>query len=197
MLERSRSENEGGAPSDLDNSHLAGHGSTGPDRPGRIWTGWFTPRLPVHLLERDVVVDSNGVSERRIDLLGGGTRTWKLRPRTPSAAKQAQLQGYYQDLQDSIGKHGFLTPILVWRAPDHKFYLRYGASRVLVANRMGLETIPAIVCDYSAPPGNAATPCNSPLEVMMAFGPPASVGWLEVSHERIDAHHLEPRYPSA
>jgi hypothetical protein len=53
------------------------------------------------------------------------------------------------------------------------------------------------VCDYAAEGDQgAARPIKTPLEVLMAFGPPESVGWLEVSHERIDAHHLEPSYPS-
>lgn len=180
----------------INNSHLAGPRPVGQSTP-RLWTGWYAPRLPLHLLESDVVVDSNAQRQRVIELRGGGKRTWGLRDLTPAQHKQDQLRDYYASLEESVKSQGVLTPLLVWRSPDLKFYLRYGASRVHVARRLGLDTIPAVICDYSEPKGNAATPCNDPLSVMMAFGPPASVGWLEVSHERIDAHHIEPRYPTS
>ncbi len=175
----------------IDNSHLAGP-STG-SLP-RLWSGWYSPRFPLSCLEADVVVDSNFERSVSIELLGGGRRTWGLRPLTPADYKLDQLRDHYQGLEESVQKVGVLTPILVWRSPNLKFYLRYGASRVHVARKLNLGSIPAVVCDYSKPAGSAATRCDTPLEVLSAFGPPASVGWLEVSHERIDAHHLEPRF---
>ncbi len=177
--------------SQIDNGHLAGPGPHGP----RVWDGWFHPKFPLAWLEPDLVVDGPSERDIRIDLPRGGSRTWRLRARTPTDSKQTQLHGHYSALETSILQHGVLTPVLLWRSPASKFYLRYGQSRVLVAARLGLNTIPAVICDYSAPPGVPARPLVTPLEVLSAFGPPASVGWLEVSHERIDAHHIEPNYP--
>jgi hypothetical protein len=180
----------------IDTSHLAGQGTTGPGHAGRLWTGWATGSFPLAWLEPYVVTDSNGVSELPVNLRCGAKRTWHLRHLTPSAPKREQLRGYYDELKSSVDRHGILTPVLIWRSPDSKFYLRYGASRVHVARELGLTSIPAVICDYAADSDQGARKAlRTPLEVLMAFGPPAQVGWLEVSHERIDAHHLEPKYP--
>lgn len=179
------------------NGYLAGQGSTDPTGvKQRLWSGWTTPRFPLAWLEPYVVVDSNGISDLPIELRSGGRRTWHLRHLTPAAPKRDQLRDYYDGLRRSIDRSGVLTPILVWRSPDSKFYLRYGASRVHVARELGLQHIPAVVCDYAAEGDQGAQKAlRTPLDVLVAFGPPAQVGWLEVSHERIDAHHLEPSYP--
>lgn len=188
----------GGYEKAIDNAHLVG-----PDGRKRLWWAYRDPYFPLDRLEPHVVVDSNGISERTISLPGGGTRTWKLRHLEPSAQKQDQLAPFYKELRRSINNHGVRVPILVWQSPDGLFYLRYGASRVKTTRDLAKElgvakgVIPAVVCSYTAPTGDhwckkAGTWLERPKDVLAAFGDLAAVGWLEVSFERIDAHHLEP-----
>ena len=185
----------------IENGHLAGPPAiSAEDRArrygSRLWTGWFHPKFPISGIEPECVVDSNGARSESVKLPSGGTRTWHYRPLEPAQWKKDQLEGFYKELRRSINNHGVMVAVLLWRHPENgKFYVRYGASRIHVAKDLGMKEIPVVVCDYfdHREPFRAL---KTPAEVLGAFGPPAQVGWLEVSHERIDAHHLEPSYPS-
>jgi hypothetical protein len=192
----------GGAPAGLRNDHLAGRRF--PEDPQRLWWAYRDPFFPLDRLEPFVVVDSNGQRERTFVLPAGGQRTWKLRDLNPSAQKQAELRSFYQELSESIQREGVRLPILVWQAPSGEYFLRYGASRVKVARDLNMVGIPAVVCSFRERPANdhfcpsgsrlLAKILEDPVAVMKAFGPLRYAGWLEVSFERIDAHHLEPQF---
>lgn len=176
-----------GYPENLDNAHLVG-----PDGRPRLWWAYRDDDFPLCALEPYVVVDGNPQHTRRISLPGGGVREWKLRDLSPSAQKQEGLRGFYQELRESITQYGIKVPVLIWECPEGRYYVRYGASRVKVARDLGLKYIPAVICSYTERPGLVLGELCSPSAVLRAFGELASVGWLEVSHERVDAHHLEP-----
>lgn len=54
-----------------------------------------------------------------------------------------------EDLALSIRTHGLLSPVLVRRLPDGTYELIAGQRRLLACQRLGWETIPAIVCEVA------------------------------------------------
>lgn len=185
----------------IDNGHLAGPSPL--RRTPRLWRGWYTATFPLDRIEPWCVVDGNPVRTEALKLPSGGTRTWGFRPLQVEGWKKDQLAPFYKELRRSINGHGVLVPVLLWRCPKGLYYVRYGASRIQACNDLAKErgryTIPAVICDYAATPElvdavGTLHAVNTPAQILDAFGPPADVGWLEVSHERLDAHHLEPYY---
>jgi len=69
---------------------------------------------------------------------------WTHRPEISKAAKPE----FHEALAESIREEGVRNPILVWSLPEGTF-LSFGGSRVRAAQRAGLETIPAIINDYT------------------------------------------------
>jgi len=55
----------------------------------------------------------------------------------------------YQELYDSIKEHGVLTGILVMRTGENEYELVAGMHRLDISRRLGYESIPVIVKDYS------------------------------------------------
>lgn len=162
---------------------------------GPLWTGHYGS-IRISTLQDRVVIDrcaaETGVVEWSVR--GGGTRNAGLRPIAIDPGILQNRANFFQGLRASVAEVGVKVPILVW-ALNGKFWLRYGASRVHTARGLGIERVPAIVCDYGTemPVGFICFRCvNTPLEVLTAFGPPREVGHFIVDHEKIDAHRMEP-----
>jgi hypothetical protein len=63
-----------------------------------------------------------------------------------------------------------------------------------VAEQLGLTSIPVVLCSFDDEPVAGFTKqreLRSPVEVLGAFGA-WNIAVFEVSHERIDAHGVEP-----
>lgn len=73
-----------------------------------------------------------------------GLNGWTWRPEVSKHGKE----GFQQALEDSIRSDGIRNPILVWSLSEGIF-LTFGGSRVRAAVSCGLETVPAIVNDYT------------------------------------------------
>lgn len=127
-----------------------------------------------------------------------GTRTAGLRPRHPDEHLQKVHADFYAKLQGSVERIGIKVPVLLWEI-NGRLYTRYGASRIFVAGRLHLRTIPAIVASYSHQPERAFTPpevgggrLNSAMDILRVLGNVKNVGCFEVSHEKLDIHNVEP-----
>jgi hypothetical protein len=162
---------------------------------GALWTGHYGS-IRLSALQDRVVIDrcaaEIGVVEWSVR--GGGTRNAGLRPIAIDPGILQNRANFFQGLRASVAEVGIKVPILVW-ALNGKFWLRYGASRVHTARGLGIERVPAIVCQYDnePPQGFICLRCvNTPIEVLTAFGPPREVGHFIVDHEKIDAHRMEP-----
>lgn len=73
-----------------------------------------------------------------------GLNGWTWRPEISKAAKP----GFHEALSADVRANGIRNPILVWSLPEGIF-LTFGGSRVRAAMQAGLETIPAIINDYT------------------------------------------------
>lgn len=73
-----------------------------------------------------------------------GLNGWCWRPTLSQHGKHE----FHEALVVSIKEEGVRNPILVWSLPEGMF-LTFGGSRVRAAKEAGLETIPAIINDYS------------------------------------------------
>lgn len=162
----------------------------------------FSGAVLIDALSEWTVIDrapnvESGILHYRV--LGGGDRSYGLRPRAIHPGILRDNASFFTGLRASIAEVGVKVPILVYSI-NERLYVRYGASRVHVAKELGMKTIPAVLCHYHGPQGPAPLPkgfvytgaLHTPLEVLTAFGPPSIVGDFEVSHEKIDAHRMEP-----
>lgn len=131
---------------------------------------------------------------------GGGERTAGLRPRRIDPGILENRSSFFQALRVSVAEGGVKVPILLWGI-NGRLYTRYGASRVHTCEGLKIPRIPAVLCLWNLSNGlSAPMPAGflpikrltSPAGVLEAFGPPSIVGDFEVSHERVDAHRLEP-----
>ena len=73
-----------------------------------------------------------------------GPYGWTWRPTISKAVKE----GFDEALAKSVAESGVRNPILVWSFPEG-LYLTFGGSRVQASKKAGLETIPAIINDYT------------------------------------------------
>lgn len=128
--------------------------------------------------------------------IGPGARPYSLRPRAPEQSTVDAYRDFFARLQRSIAEHGVKLPVLLWHSGG-RLYVRYGASRIHVSERLGRESIPAVVCDFDKAPAKIAgfdlhLTLGSPAHILAyGFDNPAEVGSFEASHERLDAHHME------
>jgi hypothetical protein len=172
---------------------------TGPRYPGRLWRG-FAGTVRLSGLSEWCIVDRCPACDRDLSFRtrdGGGTRTYGLRPRVPAKHLREAQAAFFTSLRGSIANDGVKLPVLLWGI-NGKLYVRYGASRVYVAGELGLERIPAVLCSFG-PDGDEyegflpLSELETPQDVLrIGFQSPQVVGEFEVSHERIDAHRLEP-----
>ena len=163
---------------------------------GRLWRG-YAGTVRIDALERSVVIDQCSASVRDITfrVRTGGSRTVGTRPLTP-ARNVIEAQGnFFRGLEASVEQEGIKLPVLIWEI-NGKLYVRYGASRVYVAERLGLAELPAVLCAFgdSIPPGfEAAAELFTPADILeTGFRNPSVVGDFEASHERLNAHRMEP-----
>lgn len=162
----------------------------------RLWKGYFG-YVRFDALSEWCVIDrcaaESSVVEFRVN--GGGTRSYGLRPRAVDPGILQNRASFFQGLRASVSEVGIKVPLLVWGI-NGKYYLRYGASRAYVAEKLGLERAPAILCLFTgAEPFAGFYPIRaltSPADVLDAMGPLSSVGHFIVDHERIDIHRAEP-----
>ena len=148
------------------------------------------------VIDRAPNVES-GILHYRV--LGGGDRSFGLRPRAIHPGILNDNASFFTGLRASIAEVGVKVPVLVYSI-NGRLYVRYGASRVHVAGQLGFKIVPAVLCHWHGPNGPLPLPSgfvftgslHTPIEVLTAFGPPAIVGDFEVSHEKIDAHRMEP-----
>jgi hypothetical protein len=126
----------------------------------------------------------------------GGTRIYGKRPLTPERSTIEAQQGFFTSLKASLQEKGQLLPILIWGI-NGKLYTRYGASRVWAARQLGWKQLDAVLCAFDKhflyegfiPERDLMTPVEILEE---GFGYPMVVGYFECSHERLDAHRMEP-----
>ncbi len=130
---------------------------------------------------------------------GGAERSFGTRPRAIVPSLLRDNAHFFNGLRQSIAEVGIKVPILVYGI-NGRLYVRYGASRVHAASELGFKYVPAVLCLWNTENGPAPLPSgfiytralHSPQEVLTAFGPPRIVGDFEASHEKIDAHRMEP-----
>jgi hypothetical protein len=67
---------------------------------------------------------------------------------THSAVSKAAKPGFHAALRESVRTEGVRNPVLVWALPEGIF-LTFGGSRVVAAIAAGLDSIPAIINDYT------------------------------------------------
>ena len=75
-----------------------------------------------------------------------GLNNWTWRPEVSKAS--ARKPGFHSALAKSIEEEGVRNPVLVWSLPEGVF-LTFGGSRVAAAIACGLNSIPAIINDYT------------------------------------------------
>jgi hypothetical protein len=144
------------------------------------------------------IIDSltYGVGTVTFRNLCGGRRQYGLRPIWPDREREREYASFYGELQASIEAEGVKVPVLIWKI-NRKFYVRYGASRLYIARKLDLPSIPAIVCNFDdarEPDGGYLWyQLHTPMDVLAALGNVDQVGVFEVSHERIDLHNVVPR----
>jgi hypothetical protein len=162
----------------------------------RLWRCWDIRDAELaRILEPSgqCVIDGTGYGTGSVTLKlpGGGTREYGVRPLWPDEAKQRDFHSFYSQLEASVAERGITVPILLWKIGG-RFYVRYGASRCFVAKKLGLSTIPALVCtwDDEILPGKEL---HTPVEMLAALGV-VRVGWFEASYDRLDFHRCEPHY---
>lgn len=73
-----------------------------------------------------------------------GLHGWTWRPELSKHGKE----GFQEALLTSIRESGVRNPILVWSFSEGLF-LTFGGSRVRACKEAGIETIPAIINDYT------------------------------------------------
>jgi hypothetical protein len=142
------------------------------------------------------IIDSLTYSDHNVTFrnLLGGRRQYGIRPLWPDKDREREYADFYGSLQQDIEANGIKIPVLFWYL-NGKYYVRYGASRLYIARRLGLDYVPALVCSYEdiwLPGLHAQYRVESPESVLKALGPILSVGTFEVSHERIDIHNVVP-----
>jgi hypothetical protein len=64
------------------------------------------------------------------------------------AVSKSAKPGFHSALREDIRTNGVRNPVLVWSLPEGIF-LTFGGSRVVAAIAAGLDTIPAIINDYT------------------------------------------------
>ena len=75
-----------------------------------------------------------------------GIKGWTWRPEV--SKNHGAKPSFHKALQVSIHNEGVRNPVLVWNLSEGLF-LTFGGSRVSAAIACGLETIPAIINDYT------------------------------------------------
>jgi hypothetical protein len=73
-----------------------------------------------------------------------GLNGWRWRDSISNHTKE-QFQGA---LNEDISKHGVRNPILVWALPEG-ILLTFGGSRLKACREVGIDSIPAIINDYT------------------------------------------------
>ena len=73
-----------------------------------------------------------------------GLNGWTWRPEVSKHGKE----GFQAALEESVRSSGVRNPVLVWSLSEGIF-LTFGGSRVRAALSCGLDTVPAIINDYS------------------------------------------------
>lgn len=94
-------------------------------------------------MNRDLTTESLSLSSIRISTLN-------TRKNLEAGTEDVSLE----DLAQSIREHGLLNPILVYSTPDGHYELIAGQRRFLACQRLGWETIPAIVRTAPENPSN-------------------------------------------
>jgi hypothetical protein len=69
--------------------------------------------------------------------------TWRAQ-----ISKEAAKPEFKKAIRESIGKEGIRNPILVWSF-NEGIFLTFGGSRIMAAVDVGLDSIPAIINDYT------------------------------------------------
>ena len=127
----------------------------------------------------------------------GGTRIYGKRPLTPDESLRRQQAGFFNSLKASLQAEGQKLPVLVWGI-NGKLYVRYGASRIWAAGELGWSEVKAVLCSFDKSPDYRGFILGGelydPTDILdRGFGEPSVVGHFEASHERLDAHRMEPR----
>jgi hypothetical protein len=164
---------------------------------GPLWAGFAGVAL-VEAIEPFCVIDrcAAEIGVLNYKVRGGGDRSLGLRHSRIDSGILENQACFFQTLRASIAEVGVKLPILVYGI-NGKLWLRYGASRVHTARGLGMATIPAVLCVLNGtclPRGFVSTRrLETPVDVLVhGFGSPSVVGDFAVSHERIDAHRMEP-----
>jgi len=171
-----------------------GRTDRGPSR-AKLWRGWYgyvrigdiEPKCVIDNLEYGCGTLTFSVGD------GAGTRKVAFRPLYPDAEKEKVYETLYRRLEASIHTHGQLMPVLLWRI-NGKLYCRYGASRLHVMRKMGIDAVKALICDFDRESWDLANyvPIDSPMRCLETLGDPPVIGSFEFSHERLDFHNAFP-----
>lgn len=157
---------------------------------GRLWSAWYIPDAELARVYPRCVIDLVTYSDERVTLrLPNGSREFGTRDLWPDESKVRDFRTFYAQLEASIAKDGIKVPILLWKIGS-RFYVRYGASRLYVARKLGITHGPVIVCSWDDDilPGQEL---GSPVEILQTMKV-ARVKQFEASHERLDMHRMDP-----
>lgn len=164
---------------------------------GNLWKA-YAGNIRLGALEPYTVIDRCAASVRDLTFTvgSGGQRTYGLRPLEPDASLREQNRSFFEGLKTSLDREGQKLPILVWEIKG-KVYVRYGASRVWAARQLGWEDLACVLCSFSRTCSVRGFYLGrelwDPADILdTGFWSPAVVGDFEASHERLDAHRMEP-----
>jgi hypothetical protein len=162
---------------------------------GCLWKA-YGGRVELHRLQPFTVIDrcAASVGDLQFKVGSGGTRIYGKRPLVPDESLRHQNLPFFTSLKASLQAEGQKLPILVWGI-NGKLYVRYGASRVWAAKELGWRHLAAVVSVYGEFPlgFQYAVELQDPADILeTGFWGPSVVGDFEASHERLDAHRMEP-----
>ena len=165
---------------------------------GSLWTA-YRGRARLADLAPYCVIDrcAASIGDLTFKVGSGGIRIYGTRPLTPAPSTIEAQRDFFQALQASLQAEGQKLPVLIWGI-NGKLYTRYGASRIWAARQLGWEEIDAVLCSFDNPKfmHKGFIPedrLDGPVEILESgFGCPKVVGSFECSHERLDAHRMEP-----
>lgn len=169
--------------------------SGGPSGDGANWTAryGFTDLASI---QPHCIIDSltYGCGSVEFRTRHGGRRSYGLRPLWPDSEREKVYHDFYSKLAQDIDKFGLKVPILLWKI-NGKLYVRYGASRLWIYKKKGLEAIRSIICDFDCEQDYSLAnwiPLKNARDIIDALGSPCYIGTFEVSHERVDIHNVVP-----